>query len=121
MLEIVWDTTTFNNKADWPEDGLQPFYLSTGDRTGYGQHGMSSAPGGRMGIASTNSWEGDYVFGWKGDSLQRAMDGGCTGASCRDLKVITNEEAIKCKVPERVKEKWEGCKYPTVNSPETAS
>ncbi|KAK0634219.1 hypothetical protein B0T14DRAFT_492222 [Immersiella caudata] len=89
MLEITWDTTAFNNKAEWPEDGIQPFYLSTGDRTGYGQHG-------------------DYVFGWKGDSLQRAMDGGCTGASCRDLKTISNEEAVKCSVPELVKEKWEG-------------
>ena len=39
------------------------------------------------------------------------MDAGCTGASCSNLKVLTNEEAAKCKVPERVSEKWEGCKY----------
>lgn len=32
MLEIVWDTTAFNNKADWPADGSQPLYLSTGDK-----------------------------------------------------------------------------------------
>ncbi|KAK1757956.1 hypothetical protein QBC47DRAFT_420838 [Echria macrotheca] len=88
MLEIVWDTTAFNNKADWPADE-KPLYLSTGDNTGYGQHG-------------------DYVFGWRGDALQRAMDAGCTGASCSNLKVLTNEEAAKCKVPERVNEKWEG-------------
>jgi len=30
-LEIMWDTTKFNNKEDWPEDGSQPFVLSTGD------------------------------------------------------------------------------------------
>jgi hypothetical protein len=40
MLEVVWDTTSFNNKAEWPEDGSQPFYLSTGDNTGFGQHGV---------------------------------------------------------------------------------
>lgn len=36
MLEIVWDTTGFNDKALWPATG-QPFVLSTGDTTGYGQ------------------------------------------------------------------------------------
>ncbi|KAK3342175.1 hypothetical protein B0T25DRAFT_511741 [Lasiosphaeria hispida] len=92
MLEIVWDTTAFNNKADWPADGSQPLYLSTGDNTGYGQHG-------------------DYVFGWKGDSLQKALDGGCTGASCASLPVLTNDQAAKCKVPARVSEAWDGCKF----------
>jgi hypothetical protein len=29
--QIVWDTTKFNNKADWPADGSQPFVLSHGD------------------------------------------------------------------------------------------
>lgn len=43
MLEIVWDTRQFNNKAEWPADGSQPFVLSTGDNTGYGQHGTQNA------------------------------------------------------------------------------
>jgi hypothetical protein len=38
MYEVVWDTTKFNNPNDWPTDGSQPFYLSTGDNTGkYGR------------------------------------------------------------------------------------
>ncbi|KAK4459853.1 hypothetical protein QBC42DRAFT_230865 [Cladorrhinum samala] len=93
MLEIVWDTTAFNNKAEWPEDGSQPFVLSTGDPTGYGQHG-------------------DYVFGWKGDSLQRAMDSnsGCMGASCGGLKTQSVDVANKCSVNGKVKEQFDGCK-----------
>ncbi|KAH8672839.1 hypothetical protein BGZ60DRAFT_373976 [Tricladium varicosporioides] len=90
MLEIVWDTTGFNNKADWPADGSQPFVLSTGDTTGYGQHA-------------------DYVFGWKADSLQKAMDtGGCMGASCANLKVMTIPDANKCKVSRKYEENYEG-------------
>jgi len=45
MLEVVWDTTKFNDKSTWPEGVKHPFYLSTGDSTGFGQHA-------------------DYVFGY---------------------------------------------------------
>ncbi|CAG8954747.1 hypothetical protein HYFRA_00004672 [Hymenoscyphus fraxineus] len=91
MLEIVWDTTKFNNKAEWPADGSQPFVLSTGDNTGYGQHG-------------------DYVFGWKGDSLQKAMDSGagCMGAACGGLKTQTIDPANKCKVTSKYPENYDG-------------
>ncbi len=30
--QVAWDTRAFNNPADWPEDGSQPFYLSNGDQ-----------------------------------------------------------------------------------------
>ncbi|KAF2477148.1 uncharacterized protein BDR25DRAFT_339158 [Lindgomyces ingoldianus] len=90
MLEVVWDTTAFNNKADWPADGSNPFYLSTGDNTGYGQHA-------------------DYVFGWKADSLQKAMDtSGCMGASCASLKTQAVDSAKKCAVKPVVKEDHDG-------------
>lgn len=100
MLEIVWDTTKFNNKAEWPADGSQPFVLSTGDNTGYGQHG-------------------DYVFGWKADSLQKAMDSGagCMGAACGGLKTQTIDPANKCKVTRKYpSEDYEGCKFFFCNS-----
>jgi hypothetical protein len=31
FYEIMWNTTEFNNLAEWPEDGSQPFVFSTGD------------------------------------------------------------------------------------------
>ncbi len=31
MKQIVWETTGFNDKSLWPEDGSQPFRLSNGD------------------------------------------------------------------------------------------
>ncbi|KAH7077471.1 hypothetical protein BKA63DRAFT_266317 [Paraphoma chrysanthemicola] len=91
MLEIVWDTRNFNNKAEWPADGSQPFVLSTGDPTGYGQHG-------------------DYVFGWKDQSLQKAMDEakGCMGASCGGLKTQQPDAGNACQVKARVKEDADG-------------
>jgi hypothetical protein len=32
FYEAVFDTRPFNNKADWPEDGSQPFVWSFGDK-----------------------------------------------------------------------------------------
>ncbi|KAL2126170.1 hypothetical protein VTI74DRAFT_1555 [Chaetomium olivicolor] len=83
--EIVWDTTKFNNKAEWPEDGSQPFVLSTGDTTGYGQHG-------------------EYVFSWKDDSLQHAMDNRYFGPTCRGLTTQGFDKANKCTVMSVVRE-----------------
>jgi len=62
-------------------------------RTAYGQHA-------------------DYVFGWKGDALQKAMDGGCFGSKCAGLNVQDFATANKCGVQQLVKENVEGCELP---------
>jgi hypothetical protein len=60
--------------------------------TGYGQHG-------------------DYVFGWEGDSLQRAMDSGCYLRNCSLLTPITPQVKNLCQVPVTVKEDLDGCEH----------
>lgn len=56
---------------------------------GYGQHG-------------------DYLFGWKGNALQTAMDalpgGKCANANCAVLKVQSSSAAEACKKPQQVVE-----------------
>ncbi|KAJ2918739.1 hypothetical protein MD484_g1659, partial [Candolleomyces efflorescens] len=92
FYEIVWDTKIFSDM--WPKDGSQPFVLSMGDPTGWGHHG-------------------DYLFGWEGDSLQRAMDV-CTDISGRpadcasELTLLTDEEINNCRLPAMVDETVEG-------------
>ena len=88
FYEVVWDTRRFNDKALWPEDGSQPFVWSYGDYTGYGTHG-------------------DYVFGWKGDALQRAMDTNCDGA-CPTLQTQSIAAGNLCKQDKKVAENIDG-------------
>jgi hypothetical protein len=71
-------------------------YLNNCHRTGFGQHA-------------------DYVFGWEGDSLQRAVDV-CTGGdgiptNCPELTVQDMDSMNACKQPAYVPEVVEGqCK-----------
>ncbi|KAF2748509.1 hypothetical protein M011DRAFT_400391 [Sporormia fimetaria CBS 119925] len=88
MYEIMYDTTPFNDPKYW-EDGKQPLVYSFGDSTGYGAHG-------------------DYLFGWEGDALQKAMDAlgtDCGSEDCtRILKIQDGPDAIGCTKPQQAVE-----------------
>ncbi|TLS20974.1 uncharacterized protein PpBr36_10761 [Pyricularia pennisetigena] len=88
LLETVWDTRQFRDLDEWPEDGSQPFVWSSGDATGFSHHA-------------------DYLFGWEGDSLQRAMDAH-TYVSAPMLKTQTIAEQNKCRVRDFVGEEIDG-------------
>jgi hypothetical protein len=95
--ETLWNTTMFNDKSLWPTDGSQPFVWSSGDSTGYGTHA-------------------DYVFGWKGDSLQKAMDSTCMFQACGKDKPLKSQSAAqlnKCSIKNTVTEDIDGCKLIT--------
>lgn len=97
LLETVWDTRQFNNidPSDFA-NGNQPFVWSSGDPTGFSDHA-------------------DYVFGWKDDSLQKAMDGH-TYVSAPMLKTQTVQQQNQCKVADMVHETFDGCKSRTQTS-----
>ena len=90
--ETMYNTTMFDKM--WPKNGKQPFVWSFGDRP-YGNHA-------------------DYLFGWKGDSLQRAMDDSCMFHRCGSpgvqgvLKTQTVAEMNKCAVQSSVEEDVDG-------------
>ena len=60
----------------------------------------------------------DYVFGWQGDALQRAVDttSGCDSrigqaATCPILKTQAFTEANKCVLKNQINENVDGCEY----------
>ncbi|KAK8084302.1 hypothetical protein PG997_005573 [Apiospora hydei] len=89
MYEVMWDTREFNDKSTWPEDGSQPFVYSMNDETGYG-------------------WHGDYLFGWKGDALQRGLDARCFGNACTALETQRPEDSMACTKKQTVPEDVDG-------------
>ncbi|XXH03340.1 hypothetical protein Hte_009738 [Hypoxylon texense] len=86
--ETVWDTTKFNSM--WPSGTPNPFVWSFEGTSGYGTHA-------------------DYMFGWKGDSLQRAMNKSeCFYDGCGSITKQVMTEANKCTVPDMVGEETDG-------------
>jgi hypothetical protein len=57
MYELMWNVSTFMDKSIFPSDGSNPFTYS-------------------MGIGGAAA-HGDYIFGWKDQTLQKAMDQKC--------------------------------------------
>lgn len=93
--ETMWDTAQFPASM-WPSDGSQPFVWSYDDSKGYGTHG-------------------DYLFGWKGDSLQKAMDSSCMFQACGGasgpLKSQSVAQQNKCSIKNTINEPIDGCMF----------
>ena len=94
MLETVFDTGMFANE-ELPTDGKSPFVWAQGDGTGYGYHA-------------------DYVFGWKGDSLQKAVDQRCSMNTCDGLTTQGMATGNQCtKKPSFGPPILHGCMFPS--------
>ncbi|EMR64385.1 hypothetical protein MGN70_004538 [Eutypa lata] len=86
--ETVWDTTKFNSL--WPSGTPNPFVWSFEGTSGYGTHA-------------------DYMFGWKDDSLQRAMNqNNCFYDGCGSITKQAMSTANQCTVDDFVGEETDG-------------
>ena len=93
MYEVMWNITEFSDQRNWPTDGSRPFQYST-----------------HTGGASAH---GDYIFGWKDDSLQKAMDARCNlNGDCpkAGLHAQRPEKYNACTLPQQAPEPVDGCK-----------
>ncbi|KAK6197803.1 Protein vip1 [Pestalotiopsis sp. IQ-011] len=89
--ETVWDTTKFNSM--WPSGGANPFVWSFEGSTGVNGAGTHA----------------DYMFGWKGDALQKAMNKSeCFYDGCGSLQKQQMSNAAQCTVKDMVGEETGG-------------
>lgn len=88
FAEVLYNVNSFRDM--WYDPQRQPFVFSNGDPTGFGYHG-------------------DFVNGWDGEVLQRAITR-CTDDSgvierCAEFTLIPDDDMRACKVLPRVDEK----------------
>ncbi|KAH3987405.1 hypothetical protein HBI80_100720 [Parastagonospora nodorum] len=91
MYEVMWDVNKFADKSLWPTDGSDPFVYSM-----------------NIGGAAAH---GDYVFGWEGDSLQKAMDNNCNlNTACPKAGLTVQQPATynACKKKQQAPEEVNG-------------
>lgn len=91
MYEIMYNVSDFSDRGLWPTDGRRPFVLAMG-----------------LGGSATH---GDYMFGWEGDSLQRAMNSGCNlnqPCPAAGLTVASPDVYNNCHVGQAAPETVEG-------------
>lgn len=89
-FETVWDTTKFNSM--WTSGAPNPYVWSF-EGTAAGTHA-------------------DYMFGWKGDSLQRAMNKSeCFYDGCGSITKQQMSVANQCTIKQTVQEETDGCMY----------
>ncbi len=89
-FETTWDTTPFNKL--WPSGAANPFVWSF------------------EGVAAGT--HADYMFGWKGDALQRAMNKSeCFYDGCGSITKQPMATANKCSVQLEVQEETDGCEF----------
>ncbi|KAG6358920.1 hypothetical protein INS49_012440 [Diaporthe citri] len=86
-FETVWDTSKFNSM--WPSGTPNPYVWSF-EGTAAGTHA-------------------DYMFGWKGDSLQRAMNKSeCFYDGCGSITKQQMSVANQCTIKQTVQEETDG-------------
>lgn len=89
-FETTWDTSKFNSM--WTSGAPNPFVWSF-EGSAAGTHA-------------------DYMFGWKGDSLTKAMaKSECFYDGCGSITKQPMATANKCSIPTTVQENTEGCEF----------
>jgi hypothetical protein len=91
-FETVWDTSKFNSM--WASGTPNPFVWSFDGTVGINGPGIHA----------------DYMFGWKGDALQRAMNKSeCFYDGCGSITKQPMSTAGGCTVKDMVGEETLGC------------
>ncbi|CAG8976668.1 hypothetical protein HYALB_00012060 [Hymenoscyphus albidus] len=90
MYELMWNVSSFSDQSIWPAD-KKPLVYS-------------------MNLGGPAA-HGDYLFGWQGDSLQKAMDNNCNlNTDCPKAGLHAQTPAVynACTVPQQSPETVDG-------------